>query len=72
MAKLHKMVNGQKIDLTEEEEIAIRAEWEQNRIELNEKRMAKKALDEDRLRLKGEVCKKLGITIEELELITGN
>jgi len=59
MAKLHKMVNGKRVDLTPDEEAAVRAEWAENSIKaaadqktasIEQKRtIALKALDDGRL-----------------------
>ena len=71
MAKLHKMVNGVKVDLTEEEEAATRAEWDKNRKEINEERLARKAEEEKKQELKASLAKKLDISLEELDLLMG-
>ena len=68
---LHKMVNGKKIDLTEEEEISLRAEWAANAIKANEERM----LEKQNLERKQQIIKKLaeasGQSIEDIELLMG-
>lgn len=71
MERLHKMVNGVRVDLSEEEEAATRADWEKNRLELNEKRLEKKAKAEEKELAKAALAKKLGIEQSELELLMG-
>ena len=69
MKKLHKMVNGKKVDLTEEEEIAIKAEWDANRLKQNAARLKAKADKEKREQLKSKLAEKLEIDVEEVELL---
>lgn len=69
MKKLHKMVNGKKVDLTEEEEIAIKAEWDANRLKKNAARLKAKADKEKREQLKSKLAEKLEIDVEEVELL---
>ena len=67
---LHKLVNGVRVDLTEEEEKKVRAEWEENRIKSELKKK-----ERDALRLKKEhVIDKIlsGLTEEEKLLIKPN
>ena len=60
---LHKIVNGVKIDLSPEEETALRAEWEANRIERERKR-----IEHEELKLKKEkIVDKLLISLTEEE-----
>lgn len=72
MERLHKMVNGNRVDLTEEEEIALRAEWEKNQIAYSEKRLQKEIEEQAKDMAKKRLCEKLGIEMEELKLIEGN
>ena len=68
---LHRMVNGKKIDLTEEEEVSLRAEWAANAIKANEERM----LEKQNLERKQQIIQKLaeasGQTVEDIELLMG-
>ena len=64
---LHKMVNGVKVDLTPEEEVSVKAEWEANKIKIAKKKEEK----EKRKAEKERVVEKLlaGLEPEERELI---
>lgn len=68
---LHKMVNGQKVFLKPEEEEALRKEWLENARIADEERRQEKVKLETRSILKTKVSEKLGITVEELELLIG-
>lgn len=64
---LHKMVNGVRVDLTEEEEEAIRKEWAENEAKIQ----AKKEARGQEIAEKERVISKLlsGLTKEEADLI---
>lgn len=69
--RLHKIVNGVKVDLTDEEETQIRAEWEANRIEEEKRRQDQKATLERASKLKEKICSALNITEDDLNIILG-
>lgn len=68
---LHKLVNGERIDLTPEEEKKVRAEWAANEIKHEQKRIEY----EKRQALKKQAKQKLyniaGLTVEEIEALEG-
>jgi len=71
MSKLHKMVNGNKVLLTEDEELILKAEWEKNRIEHDKRRLKIKADKERKSELKAKLAEMLGATSEEIDLLVG-
>jgi hypothetical protein len=61
MDRLHKMVNGDRIELTVEEEAALRAQWEVNAVEMQVKESeqeAEQALMDEALEDMLKACKK--------------
>jgi len=71
--RMHKMVNGKKVFLTEEEEKAIKAEWEKNRLE-NQKKKAEKAakikkINDKKASAKAKL-KALGLDDEEIDALS--
>ena len=61
MDRLHKMVNGDRIELTVEEEAALRAQWEVNAVEMQVKESeqeAEQALMDEALEDMLKECKK--------------
>lgn len=69
MERLHKMVNGQKVFLTEEEEKEMRAEWASNEMKAAERKMIQEAEIKKKYELKQKLCSLMGITMEECELM---
>ena len=61
----HKIVNGKRIDLTEEEKAEIKADWEKGREKLQLRREAREARKNQRDLL----LERLGITDEEARLL---
>lgn len=71
MARLHKMVNGDKVFLTEQEDIDLRARWviaDEKRATRREAAEAKKAA---KLVLRDSLKLKLNLTDEELNYLRG-
>lgn len=70
---LHKMVNGQRIELTPEEEAQILEEWKQNelrmKIELDQLKMENE-LEKARIESAKLKLRNLGLTTEEIEALT--
>jgi uncharacterized membrane protein YqiK len=61
----HKLVNGKRVDLTEEEKVAIKADWE-----LGRKRQAERAEAKAARKLqRDDLLKRLGISDEEARLL---
>ena len=71
MPKLHKMVNGKRVDLTEKEEEEVRAEWKENTEKSNEERLRKKVLAERKRELKLKLAENLGVDVSEIDLLIG-
>ena len=69
MEKLHKIVNGVRIDLTEEEEIETRAEWARSDARMLER--IQQRLEQDRFResVKNKLSL-LGLSEEEISMIS--
>ncbi len=71
MEKLHKMVNGEKIFLSEEEEKRIRAEWVENKAKAEIERQEMKAMQEKKRMLREKFASMMDITMEEFDLMMG-
>jgi len=63
----HKMVNGVRIELTEEEKAQIKADWAEGR----KRQEAKRAEHEKRKEQRQKLLERLGITEEEAQLLRG-
>lgn len=63
----HKLVNGERIELTEEEKKQILADWEEGRKRLAERR----AQYEEMKKKRQAVLDRLGLTEEEAKLLRG-
>lgn len=71
--RMHKMVNGKRVDLTPEEEEKVKAEWAANRAKSAQKK-AEKAAKIKQVHKKRESAraklKQLGLDDEEIEALT--
>jgi len=69
--KLHKMVNGKKVMLSDEEEANVRKEWEENRKELEQKRQKHKSAVEKQGQLKQKLAKLMDVSVDDINLMLG-
>ena len=69
--KLHKMVNGKKVELTDEEEAKVREEWTRNRAENEIKRQKMKSAKEKQLMLKQKLADLMQCPVEDIDLMLG-
>lgn len=67
---MHRMVNGKRVEMTPEEE-RQHLEWQSaKQTEIENTLQAKAAADEAKAMRKQAIAQKLGITIDELQLLT--
>lgn len=66
---LHKIVNGIRIELTEEEETATIAEWEANRLRVEAKRAELAKKEAVKKEAQEKLCALAGLTEEERLLL---
>lgn len=69
--KLHKMVNGKKIELSDEEEAKVRAEWAENAVKNEEKRQKRKSALEKQKMLKEKFASLMGCEVSDIDLMMG-
>lgn len=67
--RLHKMVDGVKVYLSEEEELEVRARWAAEEARIASKQAAKLAEAEAASVIQNKLRDSLGITDEELQLL---
>jgi hypothetical protein len=66
---MHKIVNGERVELSKEEEENLKAEWEKNRLE----QLQQKAKEQEKLAAKQEAIRKIqataGLNNDEIKLL---
>ena len=68
---LHRVVNGERVEIPLEEEVEIQAEWEKNRLEKEQKKEDLAAKEKLRLDSMEKLRSSIGLTEEEANLLFG-
>lgn len=69
---LHKLVNGKRIDLSQEEEDQIKAEWAANEQRIRLKREEQQQKLEKKKALKSAIMEKMEMSEEDFDLLFNN
>lgn len=69
---LHKLVNGEKVNLTPEEEAKTRSEWAENKIKHEEQKVALAEKKAKKAVAMEKIYANAGLTVEEKDLLKGN